>query len=397
MSTEPHADQKSLADVKIARVSTVAFFIETQLHQQMNTIVDAGMDLTLIASEVQLGKPIPHSRYHAINIPRKIELIQDLFALYRLWRFFRKEKFTIVHSTTPKAGLLCAIAAKLAGAPVRLHTFTGQPWVTLSGVKRKLAIWSDKLIVKLNTQCYTDSPSQTQFMEQQGIAPLNKLQTLNQGSLAGVDFTRFNPDLFNSDTRKQLKCELGIPEDAVTLLFVGRISKDKGIIELVHAFKQLLQNFPEAYLLLAGPLELENTLLNQLDLHENKPNQSHIILTGYTPKPEAYMAISDLLCLPSYREGFGTVIIEAAAMGLPAVATNIYGLTDAVVHNETGLLVEAKQVDSLQQALQQLIEQPEVRRTMGLNAQRRAQKLFDEKIINQLLLDEYRNQLNVHS
>lgn len=381
-----------LTGIKIARVSTVAFFVDTQLSRQIKTIAGSGAEVHVVASEPGLNKDVGTANYTSIEIPRQIHFFKDLKALWRLWRFFSKHRFDIVHSTTPKAGLLCAIAAKLAGVPVRLHTFTGQPWVTLSGLKRRLAIWSDKLIIKLNTQCYTDSPSQTRFMEQQGIAPANQLQTLNQGSLAGVDFSRFNPKLFAEDERQALKHELGLADDAVTILFVGRIGKDKGIVELVHAFEKLLKAHPECYLILAGPLELNAEESSRLGLQRCNP-ESHIILTGYTPEPEAYMAISDLLCLPSYREGFGTVVIEAAAMGLPAVASRIYGLTDAVVDNETGLLVTAKQVEPLHQALKQLVEQPDLRKNMGVKAQKRAQTLFDEKIINQLLLDEYRKQV----
>ncbi|MDX1347436.1 MAG: glycosyltransferase [Thiomicrorhabdus chilensis] len=381
-----------LAGIKIARVSTVAFFVDTQLSRQIKTIAESGAQVHVVASEPALNTDIGSARYRSIDIPRQIHVFKDLKALWQLWRFFRQHRFDIVHSTTPKAGLLCALAAKLAGVPIRLHTFTGQPWVTLGGLKRRLAIGADKLIVRLNTQCYTDSPSQTRFMEQQGIAPLNTLQTLNQGSLAGVDLSRFNPERFKEDERQALKRELGLTDDAVSLLFVGRISKDKGIVELVHAFEKLLKTHPECYLLLTGPLELNAEESGRLGF-DQPDSESHIILTGYTPEPEAYMAISDLLCLPSYREGFGTVVIEAAAMGLPTVASRIYGLTDAVVDHETGLLVAAKQVEPLYLALKQLVEQPGLRQNMGTQAQARAQTLFDEKIMNQRLLDEYQKQL----
>ncbi|HBN8358999.1 TPA: glycosyltransferase, partial [Pseudomonas aeruginosa] len=147
-------NSKGVKGVRIARVSTVTFFVETQLRAQISALAHAGAEITIVASEKELSKDIDNCRYASIVIPRKISPLSDLLALYKLWRFFRKERFDIVHSTTPKAGLLCALAGKLAFVPIRLHTFTGQPWVGLKGLKYLLSKGSDKLIALLNTHCY---------------------------------------------------------------------------------------------------------------------------------------------------------------------------------------------------------------------------------------------------
>tara|TARA_R110002074_G_scaffold145034_1_gene293360 strand:- start:218873 stop:220051 length:1179 start_codon:yes stop_codon:yes gene_type:complete len=376
----------SLKGVKLARVSTVAFFIDTQLHAQIKETIDSGADVSVIASETALNRPIEGCKYFSITIPRNIQPITDLWALLKLWKLFRNQKFHIVHSTTPKAGLLCAIAGRLAGVPVRLHTFTGQPWLTLSGVKRFIAMTADRVIGMLNTSCYTDSCSQRQFLIDQGLVSKNKLSVLGPGSLAGVDINRFNSHRYTTEDRNAIKVGLGIPQSAVVILFVGRIVADKGVIELVKAFHEVVASNLNAYLLFVGPQELT---LSELGITTGSMLEQRVKFTGYTDLPEQYMAASDVLCIPSYREGFGTVVIEAAAMGLPAVGTNIYGLSDAIVDGETGLLVEPKNIDQLANALLQIINDSDLRKALGQNAQKRAVVDFSSQLINQQVVDEY--------
>lgn len=380
------SNKGALNSIKLARVSTVSFFIDTQLHAQIKMTIDSGADVSVIASETALNRPIESCKYFSITIPRNIQPITDIWALLKLWKLFRNQKFHIVHSTTPKAGLLCAIAGKLAGVPIRLHTFTGQPWLTLSGVKRFIAMTADRVIGMLNTSCYTDSRSQRQFLIDQGLVSKNKLSVLGAGSLAGVDVNRFNPHLYTTEERNTIKVGLGIPQSAVVILFVGRIVADKGVIELVKAFHEVVASNLNAYLLFVGPQDLS---VSDLGIEESSQVTNRIIFTGYTDIPEKYMSVSDLLCIPSYREGFGTVVIEAAAMGLPTVGSNIYGLSDAILHEKTGLLVEPKSVSELSKALVRLIKNKDERRSLGLSAQERAINEFSHTIINDLVISEY--------
>jgi len=372
--------------IKVARVSTVAFFVDTQLHAQISAIVRSGAQVTVVASEDKLSRQIPGCRYVSIEIPRKIDLIRDLEALFHLWRLIRRSGFDIVHSTTPKAGLLCALAGWLAGVPVRLHTFTGQAWVGLTGVQRLLSKSSDKLVASLNTHCYADSASQREFILANSISRPEQVSVLGSGSLAGIDLERFDPSRFSADDGDRLRAELGIRREARVLLFVGRLARDKGIAELLHAFQAVSATGIDASLILLGPPEADFCpLLAAL----GEEIARKIVMPGFAEDPERFMAISDILLLPSYREGFGTVVIEAAAMGLPAIGTDIYGLSDAIVDGVTGLLVPVKNAEKLAEAISALLHDDATRCRLGAAARQRVESEFSSQRISSLLLDDY--------
>lgn len=378
--------------MRIARVSTVPYMVASQLAKQIEVTIRSGASVTVITSEGakldQLKSQLPSLKVISVEIARPISIVKDIKALLRLFLIFRREKFDIVHSATPKAGLLSAIAARLAGVPVRLHTFTGQPWVHLSGPVRWLARWSDILIGKLNTRCYADSASQRQFLVGQGVIPAHKLFVIGAGSLAGVDLTRFDAVRFSAQERLALKNKLKIPHHAPVLLFVGRITVDKGVRELIAAFRELKTRGSPAHLIFAGPLDLEVGAAGGISHRDIEvAPDTHAI--GYTKIPEAYMAIADILCLPSYREGFGTVVIEAAAMGVPTIGTDIYGLSDAVVNGETGILVPPQNSTALTMALADLLVDEKKRKQMGDAAKRRAEHLFNANEVNGKVVEEY--------
>ena len=377
---------KKLNNIKIARVATIPFFIETQLQEQIKFTNQAGAKVTLVSSENNPSQKFFGSDYVSINIPRNINLFRDFIALIRLWLLFRKTRFDIVHSVTPKAGLLCCIASKFSGVSVRLHTFTGQPWVELSGYKYFFSKSSDKIIGILNTHCYADSNSQKKFLLEEGVLTADKVSVLGLGSLAGVDLKRFNPNLYSMLNRSLIKKSLGIPKNAFVILFLGRVVRDKGIIELVSAFNSIFLKNENIYLLLSGPQELS---LLDLGVKKGSELEKRIKFTGYTEIPEQYMAASNVLCIPSYREGFSTVVIEAAAMGLPAIGTNIYGLIDSIIDGETGLLVESKNVKQLANALLKFFNDIDLCQLLGKTAQKRVIKYFSSELINQQVIDEY--------
>jgi glycosyltransferase involved in cell wall biosynthesis len=387
--------EKLLLNVRIARISTVAFFVVSQLKRQIESLSASGAQVTVVASdgpEMASLKTIPDVNCAVIDIPRSISPWRDMLALIRLYRFFRREHIDIAHSTTPKAGLLTAIAALLAGVPIRLHTFTGQPWVNMQGVRRVLARGSDRLIGKLNSRCYADSKSQRQFLIEQGIIDAKQLFVIGEGSLAGVDIERFNQARFSSEERIAARHTLNIPENAQVILFVGRITVDKGVHELLEAFREIKAKQSRAHLVFVGRFDSDSGVaggISQRDI-EGVPD-THIV--GYTECPEAYLAIADILCLPSYREGFGTVVIEAAAMGVPTVGSDIYGLSDAVVNSETGILVPPRDTVALSAALSMLLADEERRVKMGRAARQRSEMLFDANLINGKLIEECYNLL----
>ena len=378
-----------LSEVQVARVATVSYSL-FQIEEQVRALVRAGARVSVVCSEFE---PAPPTAYGGaefripIFIARTIDPLADITSLYRLCCLFRRRGFRIVHSTTPKAGLLCAIAGWLMRVPIRLHTFTGQPWATKIGPIRWLLKICDWLIVRLNTHCYADSASQRTFLIDQRVAAADRLTVLGGGSLAGVDTLQFNSELFPTEDKHATRAELGVPEDARIILFVGRLSVDKGLHELYSAFTLLSAEFDDVWLLMVGPAEAGSDTI--LLSSAGKRAAARIVFVGSSPMPQRYMAVSDLLCLPSYREGFGSVIIEAGAMGIPAVGTDIYGIIDAIEDGQTGLLVKPREVTDLYRGLKALIEDEPLRRQMGLKAQNRARTLFDCKLVAAASVLEY--------
>ena len=382
---------KAVQGLRIACVTSVPFFLVTQLRRQMECLLDSGMLVTLITSPgPELAQITPSARLtlQMLEIPRRLSPWRDIIALYRLYRLFRQGRFMIVHSTTPKAGLLTALAGWFARVPIRLHTFTGQPWIDLRNPLRWLARTSDRVIGWLNTLCYADSESQRQFLIAEGILSERSISTIGSGSLAGVDLERFSRKRLGVTAGKDVRSELGIPDQALVILFIGRISREKGIYELLVAFDRLRNRGKDVVLLLVGPMDDERGgtgTVARADLEDRKG----VYYLGYRKEPERYIAAANILCLPSYREGFGTVVIEAAAMGVPTVGTRINGLVDAVVDNETGILVEPRNVDALMQGLQRLLDDSDLRKLMGDSARQRAHKLFSAVVVNAAVVEEY--------
>jgi glycosyltransferase involved in cell wall biosynthesis len=360
---------------------------------QIQATVAAGHEVHLISSPISdfSGQnddrlEFENTNFHPIPIARNLSPLSDLRSLLALYRCFREIRCDIVHSVTSKAGLLCALAGFAARVPLRLHTFAGQPWSGRTGPIRWISKACDWLIVRLNTCCYTDSESQRAFLIKEGVARDRHIRVLGAGSIAGVDLTRFSVARFD---RRQAKAGLAIPAQAVVIVFVGRISREKGVGELVAAFEQLDQTRQgQLHLLMVGPFE---TGRNALPPEARRILDQHaaIKVIGYTDKPEDYLAVADILCLPSYREGFGSVIIEAAAMGVPAVATRVTGLVDAVVEGETGLMVPPYDVAALAGALARLRDDIGLRQRLGAAARDRACRLFDAAVVNQLVIDDY--------
>ncbi len=384
-----NSNKTSLNGVKIARISTVPFFVVTQLKKQIEFLIDCGAIVTVITSsgpEISQLQKIPNIKLIIVDIPREISILRNFMAFIRLLRIFNGERFDVVHSTTPMAGLLTAVAAYMVNTPIRLHTFTGQPWVEVGFLKGILLKLADKCIGIFNTACYADSVSQKEFLVLKKIINPSKISVLGKGSLAGVDVQRFNPGEFSEVERSMIRQSLQIPVNSIVLLFVGRIVKDKGVIELVKAFKDTFANDPNVYFIFVGPQELS---LSDLGIDTDTALKNRIKFTGYTDTPERYMSISKVLCIPSYREGFGTVVIEAAAMGVPAIGSNIYGLSDSIIHGETGLLVKPKHSVELAKALHNLVYNTELCYQLGQSAQRRVLKYFSSTIVNQKIIHEY--------
>lgn len=335
-------------------------------------------------SKLELGNGLG---YVPIELARDFHPVKDVVALFSLIKVLRRYQFDIVHSTTPKAGLLTAIGAFIYRVPVRLHTFTGQRWATLGGLIGWVTRISDKVIALLNTRCYADSASQRELLIREKIVPAKKIGIIGKGSLAGVDLDRFSRAKWGSSA-VETKRNLSISQNSKVILFIGRITGDKGIAELLGAFGQLSNIDYDVDLVLLGPVDREyGRVFSGASSPVATNPRTHCI--GYTDCPERYLAIADVLCLPSYREGFGTVVIEAAAMGVPTVGTRITGLCDAIADGTTGILVPPRDESGLFTALKQLLDEPELLSTLGAAARARCASEFDAQVINHALLNEY--------
>jgi glycosyltransferase involved in cell wall biosynthesis len=319
----------------------------------------------------------------AVPIARPIAPWADVLALFALARMFRQKRYDLVHSLTPKAGLLAMLAAWLAGVPLRLHMFTGQVWVTRSGPMRALLKSADRLIGRLATHVLTDSASQREFLSDQGIVAARKSAVLAQGSSCGVDTARFRPD---AAARERIRRSHGIPLDAIVFLYLGRMSRDKGLLDLAHAFAEIGAQYPQAHLLLVGPDE-DKMHASLTDAAADSAARLH--LAGFTDRPQEYYAAADACCLPSYREGFPTSMLEAAATGAPAIGSRIYGITDAIVEGETGLLFEAGNAQQLAQCMRTLAGDAGLRARLGNAARERAVRDYSSAVVSAALLEYY--------
>ncbi|TLG77883.1 glycosyltransferase family 4 protein [Methylocystis sp. B8] len=315
--------------------------------------------------------PVSHQldpRVELLHLPivRPIDLMRDLRALFWLIQLFRSQRYDAVHSVTPKAGLLAMLAGRLCGVRLRTHIFTGQVWATRRGFSRALLRRMDQLIATCATDLLADSVSQARFLEEEGVCPPERVQVFGAGSISGVDLARFSPE---PGRRERVRAALGVPLQAPLFLFLGRVQRDKGIAILAEAFAQLAARHVAPHLLLVGPDEdgLSDVIRSSV------PGRCHVV--GLTSQPEDYIDAADVLCLPSFREGFGSVVIEAAALGRATVASRIYGLTDAVIDGQTGLLFPPGDVAALTQALEQTLD-PALRERMGQQARLRAHADF---------------------
>jgi glycosyltransferase involved in cell wall biosynthesis len=347
-------------------------------------------DITIVANfEGQLPASVPKGakRLHDVAIHRKISIVRDIKALLSLYQNYSNNRYDLVHSVTPKAGLLAMTAARLAGVPIRLHTFTGQVWVTQRGFKRRLLKMIDHILANMATHVLVDSDSQRQFLINEGFVSSEKSTVLANGSISGVDTDKFKPD---PESRQSVRTELGLDVNDVVFLFLGRLNRDKGVLDLAQAFARIAGQRPFSRLLFVGPDEdgMRQQIMNTCSqcIHQ-------VCFVDFTSAPEKFMAVADIFCLPSYREGFGSVIIEAAATGIPSIGSRIYGIIDAIDDGTTGLLFEAGNQQDLADIMLEMIDNNDKRQQMGTHARKRAVELFQSNMVSRELAAYYQQLL----
>ena len=375
----------TIKKIKVIRTVTVADAVPFHLRNTLK-YTSHELETVIVGTDVEsLSLQFPAVRFINVNIMRKISLLNDLMALLQLVLIFAKEKPDVTHSIMPKSGLLTAMAAFICRVPARIHTFTGQTWANEHGLKRCFFILLDKMITHLNTNCLTDSKSQSEYLFMHGIRKNQSLlPVLGAGSLSGVDLEVFNLSE-NNDNLEILRKKLNLTPDCFTYTFVGRKCKDKGTFELIEAFELLTDS--HARLILVGPDESGGQLEKRIQ------NNNKIINCPQTEVPQLYHRLAAVFCLPSYREGFGSTVIEAAALGVPSIGTSIPGLSDSIVDGKTGILVPVKNSLKLSQAMNLLRTDSALLKTMSQTAFLHATKNFDAKMLAQNLIGFYKDQI----
>lgn len=379
---------------KILRVTTVPESLKTLLKGQLKFMSNNGFDVIGVSSggkslfEVKKNEGI---EVFEIEMSRKITPIKDLKSLLNLYKLIKKEKPIIVHSHTPKAGIIAMLAAKIANVPIRLHTIAGLPLMETKGLKRKLLIFVEKVTYACATKVYPNSNALATFIIQKNIVCQSKVKVLGNGSSNGIDTDYFKQEIIDTNNIKKIKELLGICDRDFVFVFVGRLVADKGINELIQAFIKL--DDENLKLLLVGDYEHElDPLLESTHFEIN--NNSKIISVGYQSDIRPYLCISSCLVFPSYREGFPNVVMQSGAMGLPSIVTNINGCNEIIEEGFNGTIIPVKDAEALHNAMSKMIKHPDRCLTMAKNARNKITSNYNQQLVWQALLTEYLLQLN---
>ncbi|MHB8108407.1 MAG: glycosyltransferase family 4 protein [Syntrophorhabdaceae bacterium] len=371
---------------KICFIATLELSVKVFLTQHMRVLQDH-FDVSLIVNTHNTAFLDPYNLKVSIipvDLQREISPLKDLKSLFDLIRIFRRERFSIIHSIMPKSGLLSMLAGYIARVPVRMHTFTGQLWKNYTGFPRFFFKGMDRLIAACATRILVDSPSQREYIIKEGIVSHEKSAVIGDGSICGVDVGRFG---FDRGARGEMRSSLSFGDDDVVFIYLGRLKKDKGILDLAHAFSLLSSRYPKARLLVVGPDE-EGMLDRMRGICVKYPDRLRV--AGFTDNPEKYLSAADILCLPSYREGFGQVIAEAAAAGIPAIGSRIYGITDIIEDGATGFLFEPGAYHDLMQKMSRFLDDPALIRKMGDRARDQVKKKFSQEKVTSAMAQFYR-------
>lgn len=323
-------------------------------------------------------------RFVSAPIQRQISFVNDLKALFALYRIFKREKFDSVHSVTPKAGLLSAIAGWMAGIKVRIHIFTGQVWATRRGAMRTILKTMDRLIALFDNHILVDGEGQRRFLIKEGVLKEKNSKVLANGSIAGVKLEKFN---ISAQIRKAEREKLGFAPDDVCFIFLGRLNHDKGIGELYEAFNRLAGENDNAKLVLYGTDEEHYD--PKADAFSHIQRGVNYFFPGRTSQPFNALQAGDVFVLPTWREGFGMSVIEAQALSLPVITSDAYGVVDASVEGETGLRCKVGDADSLYEAMNTYLHHPELIRKHGEAGRARVIEKFDQKVVTKAWIEFY--------
>ena len=376
---------------KLIRITTAPISLKVLLSGQMKYMQENGFEVVMVSSDgKELGdvKANEGCRHHIIPMTRRMTPFADVRCLWLLYRFFKKEKPAIVHSHTPKAGLLSMLAAKLAGVKIRIHTIAGLRFVTTKGFSRRVLIFMEKLTGKAATHVWPNSFSLEEYIKENKLVSPAKLEVIGWGSSNGIKLSRYSPAAIEEEKLQDTKKPIQYDSSLIYFLSVGRIVHDKGMDELLNAFVRLYSINPAVRLLLVGAFE------DEVDPVSEKTRQlinSHpaVIMAGWSDAVEYFMPLSFALVHPSHREGFPNVLLQAGAMGCPVICSRIDGNIDIVKHQQTGLIFEVKNEDELYSQLKYALENPAILHQYATTLRQQIEQYFDQPIVHSLLHKKY--------
>jgi glycosyltransferase involved in cell wall biosynthesis len=374
---------------KLIRTSTIALSLDYLLKGQLSFLNHHYEVVAVSGQDAHLENVAQREGVRTINVEmqRAIRPLQDLVSLWKLFWVFKKEKPQIVHSITPKAGLLSMLAAKMAGVPIRIHTFTGLIFPSKKGMLQQLLIAMDRLLCWAATNIIPEGNGVKNDLITYKITA-KPLVVLANGNVNGIDTHYFSPEVIPAKEKENLRKALQLEPSDFVYVFVGRLVGDKGINELVAAFKNLSN--ADVKLLLVGPYEKELDALKAATLQEIEQNKN-ILTVGFQQDVRAYFAISDALIFPSYREGFPNVVMQAGAMGLPSIVTNINGCNEIITEGVNGTIIPVKDAEAIYIAMKKMVNEVDFRSHLQYNTRKMIVSRYEQKVIWEAILAEYKS------
>lgn len=371
---------------KVVRTSTVPISLNILLRGQLK-FLNQFFEIKAVSSrgndleEIRIREGV---EVEVLEMERKISLFKDLASLINMYIYLRQEKPQIIHSITPKAGLISMLAGKMAGVPIRMHTFTGLIFPTKKGTMQKILIKMDQLLCWAATNVYPEGKGVKSDLEKYNITS-KPLKIIANGNVSGIDLSHYNPNTIDEVLKINLKKSLKISDSDFVFIFVGRLVGDKGINELVEAYVKIRDQ--NTKLLLVGPYENDDPLkketLKKIQEYED------IISTGFQKDVRPYFSISNVLVFPSYREGFPNVVIQAGAMDLPSIVSDINGCNEIVSHGKNGIVIPSKNIEKLAEAMKEVKKNTKQYTEMKRNARNIISSRYEQSIIWNATLYEY--------
>lgn len=380
---------------KLVRITTVPLSMRLLLEGQPAYMRSRGIEVVLVSSDGPDWdgiKDISTYAVHKIGMERAIAPLKDIRALWLLIRLFGSIRPDIVHSHTPKAGLLSMVAARVAGVPVRLHTVAGLPLMESRGLKRKVLVWAEKITYRCATGVYPNSHRLKTYIEVNGFTRPSKLKVIGGGSSNGIDTEHFKPTAELVEQGKTLRKQWGIPDQDLIFVFIGRVVRDKGVDELVGAFTRLSGRRTGIWLVLVGGFEDD---LDPIGEQTRRRIREHprIRSAGFVTDVRPYLSACDILVFPSYREGFPNVPLQAGCFGLPSIVTDINGCNEIILPGLNGEVVPVKDLEALEGAMERLAADEGMRNRFAAAARSNIVEKYKREYIWEALYGEYQHLL----